>query len=290
MGAVYGSVCGLKLDWASMETVELESWHGFAGAIQDLRGRYAPTRLPGGKSRLLGKPSDILFRGQADASWPIATTLERRASERISFTQYLEIVSRTIHEIESVTGKRWNLPAWPRMVELLRSDSEPSIVTPPGYDYLVYLRHHGFPSPLLDWTESPYVAAYFAYIERTSKERAVYAYIEQTEGGKGRTEGCPRIELQGPFVSTDVRHFAQKAWYTLAVIWNGDRQGFYFCNHDEVFCESDGTQDVVVKIVLPDEDRNVALRDLDTYNINHYTLFQSEDALVKALESRCFDL
>src|SRR5579871_975887 len=33
----------------------------------------------------------------------------------------------------------------------------------PGYDYMAYLRHHGFPSPLLDWTRSPYVAAFFAF-------------------------------------------------------------------------------------------------------------------------------
>lgn len=273
-----------------METVELKSWTQFAGAIQDLRVRFAPARPLAHKTRVLRKPSDMLFRGQADASWPIETTLERRRSERIAFTHYLEIVSRTIHEIESVTGKHWGLPTWPEMVDMLRSDSEPSIVAPPGYDYLVYLRHHGFPSPLLDWTESPFVAAYFAYIERTNKERAVYAYVEQTEGGRGRSDGCARIELQGPHVSTDVRHFAQKAWYTLAVIWDDKRKVFDFCKHDEIFRESDGTQDVIVKVVLPDADRALALRDLDNFNVNHYTLFQSEDSLVKALESRCFDL
>lgn len=273
-----------------MIIVKLKEWSEYARAVQDLRVKFAPARPLARELGGKGKPSDMLFRGQANASWPILTTLERRTAERMSVNQYMEIVSRTIHEIESVTGKRWGLPTWQEMVDILLAEDEPSVVTPPGYNYLVYLRHHGFPSPLLDWTESPYVAAYFAYIERSDTERAVYAYVEQTEGGKGRTEGCPRIELQGPYVSTDARHFAQKAWYTLCVTWNLERKVFEFCKHEEVFGESDGSQDLLVKIVLPSADRTAALRELDNFNINHYTLFQSEDALVRALESRCFDL
>lgn len=32
-----------------------------------------------------------------------------------------------------------------------------------SYGFMTRLRHHGFPSPLLDWPQSPYIAAFFAF-------------------------------------------------------------------------------------------------------------------------------
>lgn len=98
------------------------------------------------------------------------------------------------------------------------------------------------------------------------------------------------ITVMGPYVSTHKRHFAQKASYTIATRWDYQTKTHAFCNHELVFNKDHETQDVLVKIVLPAKDRLNALRYLSEFNINHFTLFQSEDALVKALEQKNFDL
>ena len=177
------------------------------------------------------------------------------------------------------------------MEQQIRKNSDALSVILPIYDFLVYLRHHGFPSPLLDWTESPYIAAYFAYLGAEKANPAVYCYIETPNLFKSWDGSKPIISLQGPFVTAHKRHFTQRAWYTIATHWDNKSKDHYFCHHEKVFdAQEDPYQDLLIRIELPVRDRKVALQKLFEYNINHFTLFQSEDSLIKALETRRFDL
>jgi hypothetical protein len=244
-----------------METLRLGAWEYFADAIQSVRKRYGSYMDPvfSMAGQMHEKRNTILFRGQADAEWSLSTTLERRAGGPFHVLSYLECAIRHRSEIESFTGVRWNIPAFPELKNDVDDWPGRSFIRLPAYDYLVYLRHHGFPSPLLDWTESPYVAAYFAYSEPLENDRAVFSFIDNTDGSKGGVVGDALITQHGPHVMTDKRHFAQKAWYTTCTRRSDQEKRDYFCPHEEAFIRRDQTQDVLIKITLPAHDRVAAL-------------------------------
>jgi hypothetical protein len=104
------------------------------------------------------------------------------------------------------------------------------------------------------------------------------------------TGGHPMITVQGPYISTHSRHFVQKAWYTIATEWSYEGKAHSFCPHAKIFDKKRETQDVLIKITLPADQRLHVLRELNDFNINHFTLFQSEDSLVRAMEMKLFDL
>jgi hypothetical protein len=274
-----------------MEEIRTSSWAEFVKAVESVRGKYGTFRRYVDDDTMYERPNDILFRGQADASWDLLTTLERKTNEAFDVSEYVHKALLTKSEVESFGNRQWHLPSIPEALTEIKEKQDVFQVHLPAYDYLVHLRHHGFPSPLLDWSESPYIAAFFAYAECKHADPAVYCYIERPDSVKGGMGGAPMISVQGPFVSTHKRHFAQKAWYTIATRWDYHLERHVFCSHRSVFDNVNPLlkQDILVKITLSASARHQALRALSDYNINHFTLFQSEDALIKALEYKFFD-
>jgi hypothetical protein len=281
----------------------LSSWREFRDFVDSIRFRYGYFEHRISESEVYRKKNTVLFRGHGDASWPIQTTLERKTSRRIHLAEYMMYAVDSVPELQSLTGKDWKVPPYPEILSEIHDKRKGIGVHLPHYDYLVYLRHHGFPSPLLDWTESPYIAAFFAFWQpaREAECVAVFVYIDSTGGGRSSWLGAPTITPQGPYVTTHPRHFAQKSRYTIATEWNAEEDVFYFCSHEGLFRDaiephdptddaSDGQQDLLFKVTLPISARVEALRELSDYNINPFTLFQTEDALVRAMELKGFDL
>jgi FRG domain-containing protein len=264
-----------------MESVRLPNWQAFTAEVRKLR-----EQLPQNAS---GKPTELLFRGQSDSSWPLKTTLERMDCEGMSFDDYYRLtVHRVRPTVEALTGTTWDVPDFDvSMEQVFLTDRElfslhrfPSVSF---YRYMVYLRHHGFPSPLLDWTSSPNISTFFAFRGPSSAEsRSIYVYCERPHGSKGGAVGEPAMRTVGKYVRTHARHFRQQSDYTICAAFDEKGVGWRFHPHDPVFW-SRGKQDYVWKFDLPSTERTAILKSLDQYNLNAFSLFDSQETLLETM-------
>lgn len=119
----------------------------------------------------------FVFRGQADASWPLAPSGFRAVDGSLCPTAER---NRRIREFqgepfqEAVKGLR----------ELLKQRED--IADLDGAEFsrlqlMVIAQHFGVPTPLLDWTLSPLIAAYMAYkFKRGPGEIAIFRMDQST--------------------------------------------------------------------------------------------------------------
>jgi hypothetical protein len=91
-------------------------------------------------------PAHFVFRGQADAKWNLASSLERILGSKWN--------SETVQKFE-----RFALDEFRSRYHLYRTCDE---IPRSTLEWLSIMQHHGVPTRMLDFTQSPYVALYFA--------------------------------------------------------------------------------------------------------------------------------
>ena len=268
-----------------MEERELNSWSEFEREVAELE--LDRERL-GEKSE--SYVSSLLFRGQANSSWGLRSTLETYTkTEGMLAIDYFRIAERVRPQVETYTGKRWDVlwadvEKWNEKGDLLFLNSFPAP------EYMVYLRHHGFPSPLLDWTKSPFVSAYFAFdkalvgVDRV----AIYAYIEWAGTGKSQDGSNPVISTMPVESRSHKRHFIQQSEYTICAAET--MTGKTFSAYEKAMSVTDTGENLLWKFTLPSSIRVSVLRKLDKMNINSLSLFDTEESLMSTVALREFYL
>ncbi len=263
-----------------MEAIEIPNWETFEQRVKELRAQYTKETSP------------LLFRGQGNSQWPLTTTLERSGAEHMLFREYYTLICASMRP-EVRTFAHVDVPAFnPEWCAhyFLRPDLlyEIGEVFPIElYRYMAYLRHFAFPSPLLDWSRSPFIAAFFAFRDEPSggkpEKRSIFAYCERPEGEKGAALWKPQIRAIGPYVETHERHFRQRCDYTICGSFD-ENYGWRFDSHQAVFdTQQHARQDRLWRFDLPSTERAKVLSALSDYNLNAFSLFGSEESLLETL-------
>src|SRR5690349_10949138 len=121
------------------------------------------------------------FRGEQHAEWPLYSALSR-------YFQSFQIAPQAWPEQEE------------RILRIFKRKAHQYLPQPPAIDddlqWLALMQHHGAPTRLIDFTWSPYVAAFFA-LERATGEAAVWAVNAariQSRREPARSKYDPRVK------------------------------------------------------------------------------------------------
>jgi len=143
-------------------TEQAASWDAFLGWLNELQGSWC-------------------FRGQREAGWLLYTSLDRAV-----IRQHSSPTSSGHYHLDRGAEARDLLFRFQQQAHLyihhLPSNEDLS-------SWFGLMQHHGVPTPFLDWTQSPYVAMYFALEQEPQKEEersAVWAIDLDWLERKGR--------------------------------------------------------------------------------------------------------
>ncbi|HKC65766.1 MAG TPA: FRG domain-containing protein, partial [Pyrinomonadaceae bacterium] len=135
-----------------MKEITVSTFDELKGQVDKVSGKYGRHSSSGYSIK-----NSVLFRGQTNHEWKLESTLERASKRQWTLKRYLQLAGRIRPIIESYYPLPFSelpesdIDEWFRYVA-----AEHGMINIPTYDYLLYLRHHGFPSPFVDWTTSLY--------------------------------------------------------------------------------------------------------------------------------------
>jgi hypothetical protein len=203
----------------------------------------------------------FVWRGQASDTWLLEPTIDR-LFKKLGKPNDEDLLQ--IHLIRfkyASRGRRGSNPP------VLKSDNE----------WWALGQHQGLATPLLDWTTSPYVAAYFAFAQEDNggaKSRAVFGISKTTIEKKSKkiaaswkeSGRAPIVEFIEPLSDENPRLVSQGGLFTRSP------QGIDLESWVRQNCKGDKFARLF-KITIPETDRQICLRSLNRMNINHLSLF-----------------
>ncbi len=261
-----------------MQTKDLQTWEELKIMVK-LLAQYRDGLITEFRS-----PDTWVFRGQRDSEWHLETTLERiTKTNNYPMQKYFRIMKRVRYEISDIhklSSINWDILDSPQNAAWF--EKRDFLYLQGLLNLMIFLRHHGFPSPLLDWTNSIEVAGHFAfqYTGNDEEKIAIFALLDHTSGTKGGWLSETNIFRVSPDknieANLDSRHKNQKAAYTYCSI--EENNSLYYSNHETVFLggrRHKFPQDILWKFTIPTSERDKVIKELESKFINTSELFDS---------------
>ena len=231
-------------------------------------------------------PPTYVFRGQADASWPLEPSLLRRMRS-VTDRGYA-------HEIEQLLEKEFM--AQGALFPEVRS-VWPVLLAAPRIERWAFMQHHSCPTRLLDWTASAFVAAYFAVEQFPRKNGALFVvapdalrqFMEAQDPVQASIphddltdiDAPDRVIFTRPELSSS-RIVAQQGHFSVHTNILG--------SHDDAIleaCSAVGAKQppsiVYRKIIIASHLKLVILQQLRAMNVAPHALFPTVDGLGRSL-------
>lgn len=222
------------------------------------------------------------FRGQRDAYWPLFSSLSRH-------------LRNFVPDRESWQGRE------KRAIRIFRRKAHNYLtdesVLQEDLRCVALMQHHGAPTRLLDFTKSPFVAAFFA-MERATGTGAIYALNTPAlwNAAPSQQNELTRERIDPREPGNFERYFIQNSH---EVVWIGepmqmDRRlvaqsgmfavpGVIDKSLDQILLGYASEEPLIRKLLLPPGIREEAMRSLYRMNITYSSLFPDLDGLARSL-------
>ena len=227
-------------------------------------------------AKVIESKRDFYYRGQSNANWPLQTSFHRASAKiPVDLLTYLDFILPEAH---------YHMCAWHNEITDLQNPAEFGA-------FLALLQHHGFPTPLLDWTLSPYIAAFFAfknvdYHNPDCDHVKIYIFDYQlwttsyTQPLNLRDTSQNYVSVLRPYSKFNSRIIHQRGSYTVTNVSN---MGQYIQQ-----CSASTGKSFLIEVLLSVKEKPAVMRELSLMGINQMTLFPGLDGICDAMTEQFF--
>lgn len=216
--------------------------------------------------------SSLLFRGQREP-WSLRTSFHRRGRYRMS--EFIGKDVRQLHQrLSAITSHFFDLT-----------------VPDQNGAFFNLLQHHGYPTPLLDWSYSPYVASFFAFRDLPighNGNNYVRIYVFNNLDWQHNFSQVTNLDPHFPHLSVmefiaidNPRQVPQQGVTTVT--------NLYDIEEYVIQCERETGKTFLQAIDIPSSERDIAMHDLRYMGITAGSMFPSIDGVCEELRERNFD-